>query len=60
MGTFLKALEDIGGFLLEHKELVSLLKNAIDQGVQPSTLHDSIKAAMITASDEQMKKELGA
>ncbi len=46
-------------FLLQNLDLVSLIAEAITKGVSKESLAASIRAAMVAASDEQMKRELG-
>ncbi len=56
MTAFLVAM---GTFLLEHGELLNALMEAIDGGTTKEELLRAIRASMVAASDEQMKRELG-
>lgn len=47
------------GFLAEHFELVEALIEAVDNGATKEELMRSIKATMVAASVERMKRELG-
>lgn len=46
-------------FLLRHLDLISLIGEALTKGVTKENLAASIRATMVAASDEQMKRELG-
>lgn len=46
-------------FLAEHFELVEALIEAVDGGATKEELLRSIKASMVAASNERMKRELG-
>lgn len=46
-------------FLAEHFDLVEALIEAIAGGASKESLLKAIKASMVTASDEAMKRELG-
>jgi hypothetical protein len=55
----IESLVAIGTFLLQHADLVSAIKDAIDGGASKQELMKAIERAMVAASDAQMKKELG-
>lgn len=47
------------GFLAEHFELVEALVEAMDAGATKAEILRSIKATMVAASVERMRRELG-
>lgn len=53
------AIAKIAGFLLEHADLIGLIMNAVEAGMEKETLMNAVKAAMVAASDAEMKRELG-
>ena len=52
-------LEAIFAFLVEHADIISLIKTAIEAGVSKDSLAKAIQAEMVAASDAEMKRELG-
>lgn len=50
-----KALE----FLLEHLDVVVVLVEALEGGASRESIKAAIRAEMIKASDDQMRRELG-
>lgn len=46
-------------FLAAHKDVVSAIVDAVNQGVTSQTLVKLIRASMVEASDELMKREMG-
>ncbi len=53
----MNALAMIAAFLLEHADLIGLLKDAIDGGASKEELVKTIKASMVAASDAEMIRE---
>jgi hypothetical protein len=52
-------LEEIAKFLLDHGDLISLLKTALESGVNKDDMVKTIKESMVAASDAVMEVELG-
>ncbi len=48
----------VGEFLLSHADLLNALMEAIEGGASKDELMKAIRASMVAASDEQMKREL--
>lgn len=46
-------------FLLEHLDVVEALVEALEGGVSKDALKAAIRAEMVRASDEAMRRELG-
>lgn len=46
-------------FLAEHSALIEALVEAVASGASKDALLKAIKASMVSASDEAMKRELG-
>ncbi len=53
------ALAALGEFLSEHADLIDLVSTALKGGTPKELLMQSIRAAMVEASDAVMRKELG-
>lgn len=53
-------LAKVFSFLAGHPEIIETARQAIECGCTEDTIVSAIKSAMKVASDEQMKKELGA
>ncbi len=56
-GAPMSALALVAAFLLEHADLIGVLKDAIDGGASKADLEKAIKASMIAASDAEMIRE---
>lgn len=54
----LSSLESLAAFALKHKDLISILIEAVQAGVSKETLITLIKAELTALADEQMRKEL--
>jgi hypothetical protein len=52
-------LTTMGEFFLKHGELINALFEAIEGGATKEELLKAIRASMVAASDEEMKRELG-
>ncbi len=48
----------VGEFLLSHADLLNALMEAIEGGADKDSLMKAIRASMVAAADEQMKREL--
>ena len=55
----LEALATVGGFLLEHADLLEAIGKALEGGATKDDILKGIKASMVTASDAEMRRELG-
>ncbi len=53
----MSVLAQIAAFLLAHSELIELVKKAIDGGSTDEEIMQTIKAAMVAASDAEMIRE---
>ena len=53
------ALTAIGGFLLEHADLVDDLIDVLNSGTPKDALRKAIRAVKVKVSDEELKEELG-
>ena len=53
------ALTAIGGFLLEHADLVDDLIDVLNSGTPKDALRKAIRAVKVKVSDEALKEELG-
>lgn len=53
----MSALATVAAFLLQHADLIGLLKDALDGGADKDELVKTIKASMVAASDAEMIRE---
>lgn len=51
------SIADLAGFLLDHADLLELVMSALKAGTPKEALMDSVKAAMVAASDAEMRRE---
>ncbi len=55
----LEALEKVGGFLLEHADVIDEIRDVIESGASKDSVIRAIRALKVKVSDQAMQEELG-